>query len=135
MAAMELNRIHHVAVICSNYERSRRFYTETLGLRVIRETWRPERRSWKLDLAVGTQAQIELFSFPDAPPRPSYPEARGLRHLAFGTRDLDAAVESLRAAGVALEPVRLDELTGRRFVFFPDPDDLPIELYEDDPAV
>ncbi|GLU34786.1 VOC family protein [Trinickia caryophylli] len=134
MAAIDLNRIHHVAVICSNYERSRRFYTETLGLRVIRETWRAERRSWKLDLAVGPQAQIELFSFPDAPPRPSYPEARGLRHLAFATRDLDAAVALLREAGVALEPVRLDELTGRRFVFFPDPDDLPIELYEEDPA-
>lgn len=129
-AAIRLSRIHHVAIICSDYERSRRFYTETLGLPVIRETWRPERRSWKLDVAVGDHAQIELFSFPDAPPRPSFPEAQGLRHLAFATDDLDACVVSLRAAGVSVEPVRLDELTGKRFVFFADPDGLPLELYE-----
>ncbi|NRO95735.1 VOC family protein [Paraburkholderia sp. NMBU_R16] len=129
-AAPPLSRIHHVAIICSDYERSKRFYAQTLGLRVIRETWRAERRSWKLDLAVGEHGQIELFSFPDAPPRPSYPEARGLRHLAFATDDLDACVSSLTAAGVAVEPVRLDELTGKRFVFFSDPDGLPLELYE-----
>lgn len=129
-AALPLSRIHHVAIICSDYERSKRFYAQTLGLRVIRETWRAERRSWKLDLAVGEHGQIELFSFPDAPPRPSYPEARGLRHLAFATDDLDACVSSLAAVGVAVEPVRLDELTGKRFVFFSDPDGLPLELYE-----
>jgi glyoxylase I family protein len=129
-AALPLSRIHHVAIICSDYERSKRFYTRTLGLRVIRETWRAERRSWKLDLEVGEYGQIELFSFPEAPPRPSYPEARGLRHLAFSTDDLDACVSSLTAAGVAVEPVRLDELTGKRFVFFSDPDGLPLELYE-----
>jgi len=129
-AALPLSRIHHVAIICSDYERSKRFYTQTLGLRVIRETWRGERRSWKLDLEVGEYGQIELFSFPEAPPRPSYPEARGLRHLAFATDDLDACVSSLTAAGVAVEPVRLDEPTGKRFVFFSDPDGLPLELYE-----
>lgn len=128
---IRLSRIHHVAIICSDYDRSRRFYTQTLGLPVIRETWRAERRSWKLDLAVGAHCQIELFSFPGAPPRPSYPEAQGLRHLAFATEDLDACVASLDAAGVAVEPVRLDELTGKRFVFFSDPDGLPLELYED----
>ena len=128
--AIRLTRIHHVAIICSDYERSRRFYTETLGLPVIRETWRAQRRSWKLDLAVGEHCEIELFSFPDAPPRPSYPEAQGLRHLAFATDDLEASVASLGMAGVALEPIRFDELTGKRFVFFSDPDGLPLELYE-----
>jgi glyoxylase I family protein len=127
---MRLNRVHHIAIICSDYERSRHFYTEILGLAVVRETWRAERRSWKLDLAVGEHCQIELFSFPDAPPRPSYPEARGLRHLAFAVEDLDECVEWLTTHGVAVEPVRLDELTRQRFVFFSDPDGLPIELYE-----
>ena len=129
-AAVHLSRIHHVAIICSDYERSRRFYTQTLGLPIIRETWRAERSSWKLDLSIGEYGQIELFSFPGAPPRPSYPEAQGLRHLAFATDDLDACVTSLGVAGVAVEPVRLDELTGKRFVFFSDPDGLPLELYE-----
>lgn len=130
-AAMQLSKIHHIAIICSDYERSRRFYTEVLGLAVICETWRAERRSWKLDLAVGDQCQIELFSFPDAPPRPSYPEARGLRHLAFRADDIDRCVHWLVENGVAVEPVRLDELTGQRFVFFSDPDGLPLELYEE----
>lgn len=128
--AIRLTRIHHVAIICSDYERSRRFYTQILGLPVIRETWRAQRRSWKLDLAVGEHCEIELFSFPEAPPRPSYPEAQGLRHLAFATDDLEASVASLDMAGVALEPIRFDELTGKRFVFFSDPDGLPLELYE-----
>ena len=128
--AIRLTRIHHVAIICSDYERSRRFYTQILGLPVIRETWRAQRRSWKLDLAVGEHCEIEFFSFPEAPPRPSYPEAQGLRHLAFATDDLEASVASLDMAGVALEPIRFDELTGKRFVFFSDPDGLPLELYE-----
>lgn len=121
-------RIHHAAIICSDYARSKRFYTEVLGLRIVAETYRAERDSWKLDLALPDGAQIELFSFPGAPPRPSWPEAQGLRHLAFVVEDLDASVASLTAAGVAVEPVRVDELTGARFTFFADPDGLPLEL-------
>jgi glyoxylase I family protein len=124
-----LNGIHHVAIIASDYAISRRFYTETLGLAVIAETHRAERDSWKLDLKIG-DAQIELFSFPNPPLRPTRPEARGLRHLAFSVDDLDAAVARLEGAGVACEPIRLDELTDRRFTFFQDPDGLPLELYE-----
>lgn len=121
--------IHHVAIIASDYAVSKRFYTETLGLPVIAETYRAERESWKLDLRLG-DAQIELFTFPDAPPRASRPEALGLRHLAFSVADLDAAVARLEGEGVACEPIRIDELTGRRFTFFQDPDGLPLELYE-----
>lgn len=127
---MQLTRIHHVALICGDYPRSKAFYTEVLGLRVLAETWRPERQSHKLDLALPDGGQLELFSFPDRPRRPSYPEARGLRHLAFSVDDLDAAVAHLQAHGVAVEPIRVDELTGQRFTFFADPDDLPLELYE-----
>lgn len=127
---MRLERIHHAAVICSDYARSRRFYVETLGLPVVREVHRRERDSYKLDLALPDGSQIELFSFPDPPPRPSYPEARGLRHLAFETPDLDEAVRHLESHGTAVEPVRVDEHTGKRFTFFADPDGLPLELYE-----
>ncbi|HYE00620.1 MAG TPA: VOC family protein [Alphaproteobacteria bacterium] len=124
-----LDAIHHVAVICSDYERSKRFYSETLGLPIVREVFRAERQSWKCDLAIGG-AQIELFSFPDPPPRPSRPEAQGLRHLAFAVAALEPAIARLEAAGVAVEPVRVDAHTGRRFTFFADPDGLPLELYE-----
>lgn len=127
---MQLTRIHHVALICGDYPRSKAFYTEVLGLRVLAETWRAERQSHKLDLALPDGGQLELFSFPDRPPRPSYPEARGLRHLAFSVDDLDAAVAHLQDHSVAVEPIRVDELTGQRFTFFADPDDLPLELYE-----
>lgn len=127
---MELNRIHHVAVIASDYERSKRFYVEVLGLKVVAETYREERDSWKLDLAVGGDYQIELFTFPGAPERPSYPEARGLRHLAFEVDDVDAAAEELRGKGIEVEAVRVDPVTGKKFVFFSDPDGLPLELYE-----
>ncbi|MDZ7896289.1 MAG: VOC family protein [Sphingobium sp.] len=123
-------RIHHVAIIASDYARSRHFYADILRLPVIREVWRAERQSWKCDLDAGN-AQVELFSFPDPPPRPSYPEARGLRHLAFALPDLDAEVARLNVLGVVTEPVRVDEYTGRRFTFFADPDGLPLELYED----
>ncbi|MCF4167284.1 VOC family protein [Zavarzinia compransoris] len=126
-----LDRLHHVAVICADYQRSRHFYAEVLGLAVIREVWRAERQSWKCDLAIGPHAMIELFSFPDPPPRVSRPEARGLRHLAFAVAALDPVIKRLTAAGIAVEPVRVDEYTGRRFTFFADPDDLPLELYED----
>ena len=125
-----LKRIHHAAIICSDYERSKRFYTGVLGLAVIAENYRAARQSYKLDLQLPDGAQIELFSFPNAPERPSYPEARGLRHLAFAVDDVDACKAHLEGQGVAVEPVRVDEHTGRRFTFFADPDGLPLELYE-----
>ena len=125
-----LLRIHHAAIICSDYDVSKRFYTQVLGLRVLAEHWRAERRSWKLDLALPDGSQVELFSFEDRPPRPSYPEARGLRHLAFAVADVTAAKAALEAQGVAVEAIRVDEYTGRRFTFFADPDELPLELYE-----
>lgn len=127
---MHISGIHHLAVIASDYARSKRFYTEVLGLKVIAETYREARRSYKLDLAVPGGAQIELFSFPDSPPRPSYPEACGLRHLAFAVPDLDASVKAIQSHGIAVEPIRVDELTGKRFTFCADPDGLPIEFYE-----
>ena len=122
--------IHHVALICSDYTRSKAFYSETLGLRIVREVYREARDSWKCDLEVSAGVQLELFSFPGAPPRPSWPEAQGLRHLAFAVADVDAAVAALTAHGVVCEAVRMDEYTGKRFVFFADPDGLPVELYE-----
>lgn len=125
-----LNKVHHVAIICTDYERSKRFYTEVLGLTVVREVYRAARRSWKLDLALNGQYVIELFSFPDPPRRPSRPEAAGLRHIAFEVSDLDAAVARLTGLGLLPEPVRTDEFTGWRFTFIADPDDLPVELYE-----
>ena len=129
MHAMLL-RIHHAAIICGDYAVSKRFYTQVLGLRVLAENFRAERQSWKLDLALPDGSQVELFSFPDRPPRPSYPEARGLRHLAFEVADVARWKVDLEARGVKVEPIRVDEYTGRRFVFFADPDDLPLELYE-----
>lgn len=132
---MNIQRIHHAAIICSDYMKSKRFYTEILGFTVTAEHYRADRDSCKLDLAVNGLYQIELFSFPGSPPRPSYPEARGLRHLAFAVEDIEAAVDELRAKGVTTEDIRVDELTGKRFVFFRDPDDLPLELYEEKPQV
>lgn len=125
-----LLRIHHVAVICSDYERSKRFYTEVLGLRVIAENYRAARQSWKLDLALPGGGQIELFSFPSPPSRPSTPEACGARHICFAVTDVAAAKAALEAKGQAVEPIRVDDRTGKRFTFLPDPDGLPIELYE-----
>lgn len=125
-----LRSIHHVAIICSNYENSKRFYTETLGLTIAAEHYRAERKSWKLDLRLGEQYVIELFSFPDPPQRTSRPEACGLRHLAFSIDNIDEAVGVLSRKGVSTEPIRIDEYTGKRFTFFADPDALPIELYE-----
>lgn len=127
---MHLRQIHHIAIICSDYLVSKEFYVEKLGLQVIRETYRAQRQSYKLDLAVNGQYQIELFSFPEPPPRPSQPEARGLRHLAFVVTDLAAAVADLNAKEIFTEPIRTDELTGKQFTFFQDPDGLPLELYE-----
>jgi glyoxylase I family protein len=121
---------HHVAVICSDYARSRDFYTRVLGLSVIDENFREGRGSWKLDLAVPGGGQVELFSFPDVPERPSRPEAAGLRHLCFAVADVEAEVAALEADGVEVEPVRVDPYTGKRFTFFKDPDGLPLEIYE-----
>lgn len=127
---MTLAGLHHVAVICSDYDRSRAFYVDVLGLPIVSETHRPERDSHKLDLLLPDGTQIELFSFPSPPPRPSYPEACGLRHLAFEVLDLDHDVRELVGRDIQVEPIRVDPLTGRRFTFFADPDGLPIELYE-----
>ncbi len=125
-----LKRIHHVAVICSDYARSKHFYTEILGLRVIAENYRAHRDSYKLDLALPDGGQIELFSFPGAPVRPSRPEAQGLRHLAFVVDDVEATVALLTGKGVNVEDIRTDEYTGKQFTFFADPDGLPLELYQ-----
>lgn len=126
---MQINKIHHVAIICSNYDISKKFYTEVLGLKVIREVYRKERDSYKLDLEIG-DSQIELFSFPNAPERLSYPEGRGLRHLAFEVDDIEKTVKELEEKGVRCEPIRVDEFTLKKFTFFEDPDNLPLELYE-----
>ena len=127
---MQTSGIHHVAIICSNYEKSKKFYVEVLGFSILQETFRVERNSYKLDLKVGNISQIELFSFPHPPQRVSSPEACGLRHLAFAVADLDATVSYLKSQGVQIEDIRIDELTGKRFTFFKDPDDLPLEIYE-----
>lgn len=125
-----IRKLHHVAVICSDYEASKHFYTAVLGLEVLAETYRAERQSHKLDLRLPDGTQIELFSFPQPPARPSRPEACGLRHLSFAVADLEQAIAYLAAQGVETEPIRLDPLTGKHFTFFQDPDKLPLELYE-----
>ncbi len=127
---MTLLRIHHVAVICSDYEISRHFYTHILGLKVIAENYRAERQSYKLDLGLPDGSQIELFSFPQPPPRSTRPEACGLRHLSLAVELLDPWIDRLLTAHVPVEDIRTDEYTSCRFVFFADPDGLPIELYE-----
>lgn len=121
--------IHHLAIICSNYEVSKKFYTEILGFKIINETYRKDRDSYKLDLAINGTYCIELFSFPSPLKRPSRPEACGLRHLAFGVEDLEKSIQILQSKNVITEAVRIDELTGKKFCFFQDPDALPIELY------
>lgn len=128
---MNLKKVHHIAVICSDYEKSKAFYIDILGLKEIREVFREERNSYKLDLALNDEYVIELFSFPNPPIRPSYPEAAGLRHLAFSVDDIERAIEELNTKGVQTEPVRIDPFTKRKCTFFNDPDGLPLELYED----
>ena len=127
---MSIRGIHHVAIIAADYARSRDFYLNTLGLTLVSEHYREARDSWKLNLALPDGCQIELFSFPNPPARPSRPEACGLRHLALATTNLDADILRLAQCGVVCEPVRVDEYTERRFTFLADPDGLPIELYE-----
>ncbi|MBO8132589.1 MULTISPECIES: VOC family protein [Dickeya] len=122
--------VHHIAIIASDYERSKRFYCDVLGFTLQQEVYRAARDSWKGDLALNGAYLIELFSFPSPPARVSRPEACGLRHLAFAVDDIEQAVIALNEAGVDCEPVRTDEYTGRRFTFFADPDGLPLELYE-----
>lgn len=122
--------IHHIAVICHDYQRSKHFYCEILGLDVIAEHYRQARNSWKLDLQLPDGSQLELFSFPDAPARPSFPEAQGLRHLAFRVVSVSDAVTWLTSHGINCEPIRIDAYTGKQFTFFNDPDNLPLELYE-----
>jgi glyoxylase I family protein len=125
-----LSSIHHIAVICSNYELSKKFYTQILGFSISAEHYRAERKSWKLDLSLNGKYALELFSFPDSPARVSRPEACGLRHLAFEVPDLNLAVHELAKKGITTEAIRIDEWTGKRFTFFSDPDNLPLELYE-----
>jgi len=127
---LKLNRVHHIAIICSDYDRSKHFYTEVLGFKIVREVYREARQSYKLDLEVNGLYQIELFSFPDPSARPSRPEATGLRHMAFEVSDIDEAIFHLNELDVTTEPIRVDEFTGKRFTFFTDPDGLPLELYE-----
>ncbi|CDT49654.1 putative Glyoxalase/bleomycin resistance protein/dioxygenase [Vibrio coralliirubri] len=125
-----LKGIHHAAIICSDYELSKHFYTEILKLEIIAENYREARQSYKLDLALPNGAQIELFSFPNAPERPSFPEAQGLRHLAFCVDDVQQIKSYLEEQGIEVEPIRIDEFTGKAFTFFADPDGLPLELYQ-----
>lgn len=125
-----LSKVHHVAIICSDYNVSKNFYTDVLGLTIIREVYRTERDSYKLDLALNGEYVIELFSFPNPPARPSRPESVGLRHLAFQVEDLEKVIATLKEKGVVPEPIRVDEFTGKRFTFIADPDLLPVEFYE-----
>ncbi len=127
---MGLKKVHHIAVICSDYQKSKAFYIEALGLTIIKETFRKERLSYKLDLALNGDYIIELFSFPNPPKRVSRPEAVGLRHLAFEVDNIEKMIACLAERNVLTEPVRVDENTSKKFTFFSDPDGLPIELYE-----
>jgi glyoxylase I family protein len=125
-----LQKIHHVAIICRDYEVSKAFYTQILGLKIEQENYRAERQSYKADLSLNGEYIIELFSFPDPPKRLSRPEGTGLRHLAFEVLDIEREIENLKKSGIEPEPIRIDEYTGKKFTFFSDPDDLPIEFYE-----
>ena len=130
MINLGISSVHHIAIICSDYAISKKFYTEKLGLSIVREVYREARDSYKLDLALGEQYIIELFSFPNPPTRPSRPEACGLRHLAFQVKNIEETVRKLAAVNTDSEPIRIDEFTGKKFTFIADPDDLPIEFYE-----
>lgn len=125
-----IKSLHHIAIICSDYTKSKQFYTELLGFKIDQEVYREERQSYKLDLSLNGVYLIELFSFPNPPERPSRPESAGLRHIAFGVENLENCIQLLKAKNVSVEPIRVDEFTGKRFTFFADPDNLPIEFYE-----
>ena len=130
MGNLRITNVHHIAIICSDYTRSKAFYTEVLGLEIIQEVYREARDSYKLDLSLNGQYIIELFSFPNPPARPSRPEACGMRHLAFQVDNLDSVVQKIQGKNLLIEHIRVDEFTGKRFTFMADPDDLPIEFYE-----
>ena len=123
-------KIHHIAIICSDYQVSKKFYTEILELQILREVYRSERDSYKLDLGIGDHYVIELFSFPNPPARPSRPESCGLRHLAFSVENIEEKRNELTGKGLICEDIRIDEFTDRKFFFTQDPDDLPLEFYE-----
>jgi glyoxylase I family protein len=127
---MEIKGIHHIAILAGDYEISKQFYTEILGFQVIKETYREERNSYKLDLSINGTYQVELFSFPDYKERASFPEAKGLRHLAFSVENIEASVQELLEKGIAVQGIRVDEITGKKFCFFYDPNGQPLELYE-----
>ncbi len=127
---MKINKIHHVAIICSNYEASKKFYVDIVKFSIINETYRRDRDSYKLDLKVSEHDTLELFSFPYPPQRPSKPEACGLRHLAFEVENIEENVDYLISKGVDVESIRVDPITGKKFTFFKDPDHLPLEIYE-----
>ena len=128
---MNLLRVHHIAIICSNYTVSKEFYVDKLGLKIIAENFRKERNSYKLDLLVGNNYQIELFSFIDPPVRVNNPESAGMRHLCFAVEDIGKSIYDLKQKGIICEPVKIDPYTQKKYTFFRDPDDLPLELYED----
>ena len=127
---MDIRGIHHIAILTDDYEKSKQFYTELLGFSIVKETFRAERNSFKLDLAINGLYQVELFSFPEYKERASFPEAKGLRHLAFAVTDVEAAAAELKTKGVDVQEIRTDELTGEKFCFFNDPNGQPLELYE-----
>ena len=127
---LNIEKIHHVAIIVSDYEKSKKFYTEILGFKILKETFRKERNSYKLDLEINGNYQIELFSFPNPPKRVNNPEATGLRHLAFAVKNIEEEVKKLLVSNIECETIRIDEITGKKFTFFKDPDNLPLELYE-----
>ena len=127
---IKIKRVHHIAIICSNYQLSKKFYLEVLGFNLDSEVYREARRSFKADLSLNGTYVIELFSFPETPPRPSTPEAAGLRHIAFEVEDIESVVSTLQGKAIFVEPIRVDEFTGKKFTFIADPDGLPIEFYE-----
>ncbi|MDO4881230.1 MAG: VOC family protein [Capnocytophaga sp.] len=127
---MKIEKLHHIAIICSDYEKSKKFYTNILGFTILGEYYREEKKSYKLDLSLNDIYLIELFSFENPPKRLSYPEASGLRHLCFGVKNLEENIKYLTNFNIITEPIRIDEYSGKRFTFFNDPDNLPIELYE-----
>ena len=123
-------KIHHIAIICSDYTVSKKFYTEILGLKIISEVYREERQSYKLDLAIDNHYVIELFSFPNPPRRMSQPEACGLRHIAFSVEDVEQKRQEFISKSLTCEEIRIDEFTEKKFFFTQDPDGLPLEFYE-----